>query len=962
MSRSRLPTIRAFQNPLQLFGLVLLTIPLAQPLLAADPNDRLSAAQTLLLTGRYAKAAMAFQAELAQANHAVPAAVGLARCHRAQGQGGAAMAVLAKTFHAHPDAAALPAELARLALEQGDYPLAEKHVAQSLAIDEAQVLARLVQADLLTAHGELEEADKAYAWLVDRYNQRVNVSNPDTLRWIGQAAACYARWNRLHDQFSLLVNELYPSALRLDKNYWPAHLEAGLLYLEKFNQAEAERSLQAALAINPRSPDVNAALARLAIQNYRLDDARRYLRQALLVHPTHRQSRMMQADIHIANFQPEQAATVLEAVRQDHVRDEQALGRLAAAYGILDGLSDEGRSPRMDQLLVDAERHNPHCGQVYFAAAGTLDKARRFPTAALMLERAIERMPQLVGPRGQLGLMYMRLGREDDARKVLAESHDIDPFNVRVSNSLKVLEVLETYETLETEHFILRFDGRQDALLARYAARHLEAIYPELCERLDFTPSEKTLFEIFNRARNTDGHGWFSARMVGLPNIHTIGACAGKMVAITSPSAMKKRFNWAQVLRHEFVHVLNLQQTRFNVPHWFTEALAVLLEDQPRSAAWDAMLARRVPAGQVFDLNSINLGFIRPASSEDWQMAYCQAEIYAQYLVDTYGEASLGKMLTAYRDHCNTAAAIERVCGVDVAKFEQGYQQYLQAIVAKLGPVDSDQRPVRFSQLVRMAAERPDDVDLQARLALAYLERRSTAQAGRLADQVLKRSPRHPVATLVKAKLLISIGEASTAGEKLTACLDREHPNLPVVKLLASLHYRQAEWQETETLYTLGQSHDRGNLAWTRSLAMVYLKTGQTKKLVEALTRLATASSDDLPVRKKLAQLALQAGDYQAAMGWANQALQIDVNDPSIHRMLAMALAATKQFEAAAAEYRVALELRPGDRASRLALVRVLLAAGKQAAARTALEPLATQQPDHPEVVKLQEQLERESK
>ena len=55
-------------------------------------------------------------------------------------------------------------------------------------------------------------------------------------------------------------------------------------------------------------------------------------------------------------------------------------------------------------------------------------------------------------------------------------------------------------------------------------------------KKFGFQPEGKSLFEIFSRAKNTDGHGWFSARMVGLPYIGTVGACAGRMVAMQSPN------------------------------------------------------------------------------------------------------------------------------------------------------------------------------------------------------------------------------------------------------------------------------------------------------------------------------------------------------------------------------------------------------------------------------------------
>ncbi|MCP5113153.1 MAG: hypothetical protein GY953_20170, partial [bacterium] len=60
----------------------------------------------------------------------------------------------------------------------------------------------------------------------------------DPILRIGQAAAQYARWTRNSGQFAFLVNELYPGALELEEDYWPAHLQAALLFLEKYNRPD----------------------------------------------------------------------------------------------------------------------------------------------------------------------------------------------------------------------------------------------------------------------------------------------------------------------------------------------------------------------------------------------------------------------------------------------------------------------------------------------------------------------------------------------------------------------------------------------------------------------------------------------------------------------------------------------------------------------------------------------------
>ncbi len=495
----------------------------------------------------------------------------------------------------------------------------------------------------------------------------------------GSARREYARWNRLSDQFRFLVNELYPDALQADPAWWPAHYNAGLLYMEKYNQPEAARELKAALALNPNAAEVHAAIARLAVQNLDVGTARPSIERALELNPTIEEAYLVRGDILLANFQAAEAVAVFADAARLHPESPAAAGRVAAAYAGVDGLPADLSGTRVGAIIDRFTKANPHCGELFASLAAALDQNRRYPDAAKYFQEAIARMPQLAQPYGDLGVVLMRLGDEAEAKRQFDTAFAVDPFNVRVNNMLKVLEVLDGYAVLETEHFVIKFDRGRDEILARYAARYLEdEVYPELCRTFRYQPPEKSLFEIFSRARNTNGHGWFSARMVGLPFVHTVGACAGKIVALASPNDMPKKYNWARVLKHEFVHVLNLQQTNFAIPHWFTEALAVGSEGAARPQVWNELLAERVPKNQLFNLETINLGFVRPQSSLDWQMAYCQADLYARYMSEKYGEGAPAKMLSAYADNLDTQAALSREFGVKVDDFEQGYLEYVR--------------------------------------------------------------------------------------------------------------------------------------------------------------------------------------------------------------------------------------------------------------------------------------------
>ena len=257
-------------------------------------------------------------------------------------------------------------------------------------------------------------------------------------------------------------------------------------------------------------------------------------------------------------------------------------------------------------------------------------------------------------------------------------------------------------------------------------ARYLESIYGELTERFGYTPPESTKIEIMKN------HQWFSGRTIGLPFIPTVGACTGKVVALASPRETKRPFNWARVLKHEVVHVITLQQTEFNIPHWYTEALAVESEGFPRPQEWNKLLVERVPARKLLNLDTINLGFIRPKEPDDRQMAYCQAQLYARYMLKRFGPDALIKMLDAYRRGLTTDRAIA-ACFQRREGRLRGRVPGLprRASSRRSAPGSSEEKPVKFSQLERMLKAKPDDPDLNARMAYEHYARRDSRRPGR---------------------------------------------------------------------------------------------------------------------------------------------------------------------------------------------------------------------------------------
>ncbi len=366
------------------------------------------------------------------------------------------------------------------------------------------------------------------------------------------------------------------------------------------------------------------------------------------------------------------------------------------------------------------------------------------------------------------------MGREEEAKKLLKDAFDADPFNLRVKNNLEVLNVVDTLRIARSEHFLLKYDGKADKWLGRYAARRLEAVYPELCKLFGYEPPQRTPVEIFNAAKGLDGHQWFSARLVGMPYLETVAASTGSIVAMASPndSGASRQFNWARVLRHEFSHVITLQETKFNIPHWFTEGLAVWCEGYPRPQSWNELLVDRFLRGKLFDLKTLNAGFARLGSGDECQLAYCQAELYVEYMLSRGGQPSLRKMLAAYADNLATAAAIRQVFGVSEEEFERGYREYLKRLTSGLQAMKQPPRR-ELAELLKVHRERPDDADAAAELAYAQLCRGAGREVADLAETAVRLRPKQPLATYVLARLRLEDDKEAQAVALLEGCLDR---------------------------------------------------------------------------------------------------------------------------------------------------------------------------------------------
>jgi tetratricopeptide (TPR) repeat protein len=871
---------------------------------AKKPEGPLAEARQRWLRGNYEEARAQYEKLLADDKHRAQAAVGIARTWLEEGEHSKALAAIEDALPKDAKNPDLLAARAETRFQTGQWDGASKDAEAALQAKPDHFLARFIRAQLLRDRGDMTKADAEMRWFVRTYTQRENadkpIQDPDQLLLVGQAGSENARWHSIPDQFRFLINELYPDVMKFDPDDWRAEWHIGMLLLEKYNRPEANQAFDNALKINPKAAVAFVGKGLVALQQFETKDADTQAEAALKINPRLTSALRLKADVLLLAGDVPGARKLLDRAREVNPREEPTLARIAACARVL------RQHQAVQDVITEVEKFNPKPGVFYHELGTSLEDRKLYKDAEVYFKKSIEMREKnpaakaalgMPAAKAGLGMLYLRLGKEADAKVLLEQAFKGDTFNVRVSNSLKVLRHLEKYDTIQTKHYDLKFDPKTDKLLAEFMAEYLETVHAQLAKDFQYEPTDRVLVELFNN------HEMFSGRTIGLPDLHTIGACTGKVVTITSPKGkgLAKPFNWGRVIRHELVHIFNLAQTEFLVPHWLTEGLAVRNEGGNRPPTWSAVLRERFDKDDLLNLDTIMLAFVRPRNQAEWGLAYCQSHLYVEYLLKTYGIESIGPMLNAFRDGLDTASALQKVCKVDKDAFEKGYKAYVAEVVKAIpsaGKKEPD-KPMTLAELEAAHEKDPDDLDVAARLADQYSRRKRAADARKLAEKVLEKKPGHPMASIVKARLLALAGDDAESRAVMEAAQKANPDDYRLVLALGRMAMEAKDWSKAAELFEKGRKSAPLDADWLPMLIEIYTALEDNDKLADVLREQVGNDPDDLKNRQSLAKLLNETKKFAEAEEVARDAIRIDVTDAEAQKLLLAALEGQNKSEEA---------------------------------------------------------------
>ncbi len=855
------------------------------------PEPLTALGELSLRTGDYPRAEEPFKKALSFDVRSAEAADGYARVLFSTGKYHEARKTLTQALETQPNSPVLLVSLGRLLRYIGEHESARNAFEKALAANPGCAGALVGLGMLYLETGKQDLAKRSFSGLYDFWDAHVaEIDSVHPRDMLAVAIACVLTDNP-QDAIDVLEKDLKRDPTDTEALLWESRL-----FFERHQPTDAIREVQKLLRINPNHPEAHAALARIYVDSSQYELATESCERALKANPNLIEALDLLSSMQILDFDYDGAKQTLNKALSINPRSLSSLSFLASCYW------QEGKREAYEEVRKRVFGINTAYADFYLTVSRTCENKRRNEEAIGLLKEAVSLKPDCAPAYASLGVILMREGEEEEAEKYLRESYRLDIYNPRTTNFINLLQYMrENFESTRTEYFLVKWDREKDALLALFLPEYLENLYSEICGEFGYHPKNPTLVEMF------DSHDQFSARIIGLPFIATVGASLGKVVAADSPK--KATFNWKDVLRHEFVHVVTLQQSKMQIPFWLTEGLATRHEQSPLPAEWDGLVARMLYLNQIIPLKDLNSYFTRPKTPMHKQAAYAEAHLICQYLYEKYGPQVVQKMTEKFGENLTTEGVIQQCLSMSLAEFERQIAEYIfsKATEIKLAPLFL---PEDRKSIAEKLKEHPES-SLQgvAHARCLYDQAAVLSDGGQMLDeavqiltQTIERDPKARGAYSTLAEIHLSRQKYEDAKDAALKAIALDEKDFLARRTLGFAYEKMGKKEEAiEEFLKAAEVYPRAPGVW-QALARLYSEEGDEEGKIRSLEGHCRFFPKDMESLKRLAQIYVSRRDYDNAVQLLERALSYNLYDVEIYRLMVEALR-VKADEKSATKY-----------------------------------------------------------
>jgi tetratricopeptide (TPR) repeat protein len=864
--------------------------------------------------------------------NAAAGTIGLAEVCLATGRYADALAQARKVAK-DPELSVRAAEIeARALLAEGHWTEAEAALGR-VSADERAADARLLLGELLIDSGRRGDAREPLLALIEDYNEgKIAEGDARALTRVGRAAELLRSPRD--------ANEAYAEAE--ETGVFDAHLllYRATLFLEKHDPGQAEAVLETLLERAPNHPDALVLMARVKLdQSLDFEEAERLSKQALAQNPRLPAAFMVLAGVALRDMELETASRFIEQGLAINPRFLPLLS-MRAAIPFLEGKERAFRERKAEVLRLNGEYSR------FFEIVGEYAEwEHRYDEIVDLMREAVALDSEDASALTALGINLIRAGKDDDGVSALSRSFSLDPYNVRVFNTLNLFEkvIPAEYVTVAGTRFAIRYHKRDRALLERYVPALLERAWKTMVTHYGFTPEVPVGVEIYADREH------FSVRTSGLPETAIQGVCFGHTLASMSPQ--RETFNLGMTLFHELAHVFHIQLSKRRVPRWFTEGLAeyeTILARPEWIREHDPELYELRRAGRLPAFEDMSRAFTRAEQISDVATAYYASSQMVAMLGETHGMAKLGQMLRLWGEGKSTEQVFLGALGHGSAVEDQRFSARLERVFERYrGKFVPMSRAGTLAAAAEAVKREPKSADKRTALALALMREGEGKRAEVELREALKLDPKFADARYLSAKLAMGRREPKVSERLLRTMIADGQDGYEVQMTLAEVADATQDVATRQAALLEARRLDPTQVAPIYGLLRAAEQRADQETSVVLLRELSKLAEHDASVFRELLERHVARGELAEAIAVGEGAIHVDVTGFETHSAFASALEQTGDLKRAAFELESALLCEPeppqrADASKRLAALYRKLGRGREAAALEKAPPPTT--------------------
>lgn len=145
------------------------------------------------------------------------------------------------------------------------------------------------------------------------------------------------------------------------------------------------------------------------------------------------------------------------------------------------------------------------------------------------------------------------------------------------------------------------------------------------------------------------------------------------LIFVSIPTGPDQHMEMERQIPHELMHVALYytdSHAYSNLPNWFNEGLASLVELYPNPEYQD-LLESAYKSGDLIPISSLCQAF--PSGSESALLAYAESASFTRFLYGRFGNDGLNRLMAAYASEMECTEGIEEALGSDLTQLEASW-------------------------------------------------------------------------------------------------------------------------------------------------------------------------------------------------------------------------------------------------------------------------------------------------